>query len=239
MPTAYTEPTEYAARLDDVLEITLRGVADPAFWQRHLAPLGLTVPPGEAASVRISGASGRFRGLAFREVSASVTVAPPEGAPTFPDHAYLLRATNSNRLFAFVERAIFSTPYEFARCAIEDAPAQVTVARDGVSLLTLAQDADADRARRAEAASWRGTVSLPPARAGASATHFFVAEIDGEATVSPFVPGQDRCYIDGSAEAPFALLAASGFQPREWTIRRAASHAKSKTYRRILPSPGS
>src|SRR5947207_14645228 len=102
---------KWAADLAHVREVSLRGTADLAFWQDRLAKEELAPAADDGhAHLLIIAADLKFIGVRFREVSFSVLV-ERRGEGTGSDAAFLVRAFNSCRFFAFSERVFFSTPY--------------------------------------------------------------------------------------------------------------------------------
>src|SRR5262245_46140651 len=105
------KPVQWAAELAHVREVSLLGTADLAFWKARLLKENLRPAEQDGqAQLVISAADSKYRGVRFRELSFSVRVSWLEER-TRPDAAYLVRAFNSCRLFAFLERVFFSTPY--------------------------------------------------------------------------------------------------------------------------------
>src|SRR5688500_10435635 len=104
-------PIRYVAKLHQVREVSLLGVADLDYWTRVLEREGL-VPAAvdNRAQVLIVAAAAKFIGLRFCEISFSVLVASPDHGTT-GDACYLVQAFNSRRFFAFCERTFYSTPY--------------------------------------------------------------------------------------------------------------------------------
>src|SRR6476469_906991 len=97
------QPIRWAAELSHVKEVSLRGVAELEYWGRRLEPEGLApLERNGAAEVLVIAAEGRFHGITFREVSFSVSVVPPQDVKA-SEAAYLLRAYNSSRFFAWCE----------------------------------------------------------------------------------------------------------------------------------------
>ena len=102
---------KWAAELVHVQEVSLLGTADIAFWKDRLLKENLLPDEsGDQAQLLIIAANSEYMGVRFRELSFSVLVSRLE-AGVRQDAAYLVRAFNSCRLFAFCERVFFSTPY--------------------------------------------------------------------------------------------------------------------------------
>lgn len=231
------EELKWAARLSGVREVTVVGTAELGYWRERLRGEGLEPLESEGrAVVQIIGAEGRFLGLVFREVSFSVPVKsrhPELGSAG----AYLLRAYNSRRFFAWCERTLFSTPYDFGTCEVvagEGRP-HVRVERAGTELFTAEFGAGGDRVvLRSGVEGFCGPVYLPRNSAvDGTEGRFFVAEVRGETTVSEFDSARDRVEVcvPGAGHA-LEPLVESGFVATEWQVRLSAEHAKSRTMQR-------
>src|SRR5262249_27557184 len=95
---------KWAAELAHVREVSLLGTADLAFWKdRLLKEELLPVQSDGRAQLLIIAADSKFMGVRFRELSFCVSVSRPDGGIR-QDAAYLVRAFNSCRFFAFCER---------------------------------------------------------------------------------------------------------------------------------------
>jgi hypothetical protein len=225
---------KYIASLDHVLEVTLQGSADLAWWRTQLKPEGLFPTPDsrQRARIWISGASSRFRGIRFRELSITVHVTRVEGATT-SDGLFLPHAFNSSRLFTFFERHWFHIPYVHAGVEVAANPYRMS-ARGGSEILlkaslneTYQRDAEPDRME-----SWEGPIYLPAAgtSSGVPRRHFFAC-LAGKTTSLAFVPERDTLAIHRVTQFPvLEWLLASGFQAETWAIRPDARHARSKTF---------
>jgi hypothetical protein len=238
-------PVKFVAALKGVREVSLLGTADLSYWQEALAKEGLA-PAGRegAAQVMVIAADARFRGIAFREVSFSVLVAPPANVPA-REAAYLVAAFNSRRLFALSERVFFSTPYRHADLTVSASPpVAIEVRRRGRLHFAARMATDAaDPAGRVSGESeggWEGPVFVPSGGgASRAAGKYFIARISGRTGRRPFVESRDSFTIMSSRQdAVFAALRDSGFAPREWAVRVDAEHAKSNTYARTAPPTG-
>ncbi len=231
-----TTTIRWAAQLQGVREVSLRGTAEWAYWQRRLADEGLSpADVGGRASIAIVSAEGKFAGVRFREVSVSVVLEPARDAaqgPTF----FLEQAFNSNWFFAACERYLFSTPYTHATVSVESAaPTSVEVARQGRTLFRTAQRSDdhtAGRPSAERAEDWTAAILLPCGRcARRRPRKMFYARIGGSTRISPFLSDRDELTLAPQERADvFAALQASQFTPTEWIVRESASHAKSHTY---------
>src|SRR5690242_16264692 len=108
----------YVAEVTRVREVSLLGSADPGLWRERLSKENLVPAEREGrAEILIVGASMRFLGIRFTEVSFSVLVSGHEGAAG-DGGAFLVQAFNSSRLFAWCERVLFATPYLHGDCHI-------------------------------------------------------------------------------------------------------------------------
>ena len=230
------KPPKFVAVLNGVREVSLRGLADAGCWGplMRAADLQLARKNGQA-QVLLSAVESRYMGIAFRELSISLLVRHPEGHATGNCY-YLACAFNSSRLFAFVERTYFRTPYFPARIEV-DVRLPVSFAanrRDGLLVSAkMAPDASAPRDPiRCGDESWEGPIFLPPSRgAGRRQRKWFAARLAGDTQVYPFVPQRDEVEVIPSRGHPVVqLLAESDFAGQEWIVRESAIHARSKTY---------
>jgi hypothetical protein len=238
-------PVKWVAELAHVREVSLLGTADLAFWKDRLREEDLR--PAETdgqAQLLIIATDAKYLGVRFRELSFSVLVLRhEEGARR--DAAYLVGAYNSVRLFAFVERVFFSTPYAYGDVrASASLPASnhLLKNREVVFRAEMAADGSGtgrEPSRRGED-GWEGPVFLPRKRCGRGRpAKLFFARLRGDTRAYPFLPSKDSVAIrplaDGGA---LQALRDSHFVAKEWIIREDAAHAKSKTYRRtdVLPA---
>jgi hypothetical protein len=225
---------QYQTTIDNVREVILIGAADPAFWQRQLAGEGLTPFLAEgAALVTITALSSTFRRLRFEEMTVAISVC--EGADkSAPDGFFLAHAFNSRRLFALAERVFFRTPYFPGRIAVHDQPpAAIRLTLDSALVIDAAMSGARDPKERDDEL-WEGVIYLPRrlARNQAVGERFF-ARMGGQTAVYPFLPASDRCHIrPRQDDHGLQWLADSRFSPAEWRLRRGATHARSRTFRR-------
>lgn len=227
---------QWAAQLTHVREVSLLGTADLTCWQDRLKAEGLlpTARDGRA-QVLVVAAAAKFLGVPFRELSFSVLVCRQENA-TRQDGAYLVRAFNSCRLFAWCERVFFSTPYDCGDVRVSAAcPASIQLTRGGEVLLRAEMRADLtspDRlpSRKGED-GWEGPVFLPTRPKPGGGGRWFYARLQGQTETYPFLPGEDTVTIRPApgAEVLQALLD-SHFVATGWAVRADAAHAKSRTY---------
>ncbi len=226
---------KYVADLKHVREVSLLGTADLAFWEGRLREEGLAPAAQDGkAQLLVIAAAAKYLGLPFREVSFSVLVAGHAQA------AFLVRAFNSSRLFAFCERAFFSTPYHPGDVRVSAAvPTSVEVSAGG-ALFRAEMQADASALAREPSRSgedgWQGPVFLPGGRGGKG--NLFFARLHGHTRAYPFLPSRDAVTVRPAPGAgALQALVDSPFAGKEWVIREDAEHAKSKTYRRAAVLP--
>ncbi len=229
---------KYDVVVSPVREVSLRGSADLAFWRERLAKEG--VFPAEVAglaSLLICAAEARFMGLTFRELSISVFVSRTRSGAT-RDGAFLVHAFNSNRFFAFVERTLFQTPYHHGRVVVDvELPAKAEVTLAGEAVLRMEMDRGEVAAGRIplrdELDGFEGPIFLPGAPVGKPIQgRLFFGKLNGSTQVFPFL-SSDSLHIRPTANCPvLQWLVDSRFTGEEWSIRRDATHGKSKTTRR-------
>jgi hypothetical protein len=229
---------KYIAEISPVREVALLGDADLAWWQGRLRSEGLEPQARDGrAQVLLIGTSARFRGIAFRELSVSVTVTAPAGSDR-QDADFLAGAYNSSRLLAWCERTFFSTPYVHGdvEVQIEPSPA-LRLSERGEAILS-AKFADcAPGTRRLPQSdgdgAWCGALHLPSGDSGRGTSKLFFARLVGHTQTYDFA-GEDKLVLRPAPNYPtLRNLVESGFTPRQWSVRAAAIHARSKTY----PSP--
>ncbi len=155
-----------------------------------------------------------YMGVRFRELSLSLLL---DGA-----HGLLVYAFNSNRVFAFIERQMFHTPYYHA--AITVTARQIRLEAQGSPLLDARLPDTATVERTAdECLEWR--LALPTTKL----QHFY-ARLEGH---TEYYAGGTLQHFD-HFDAPPALvyLRQSNFRLHTWSVRPTARHSKSKTYTR-------
>lgn len=222
-----------------VREVSLVGAANLSYWRGKLAMHDLHPSQSDRrATMMLSACEARFKGIRFRELSISVFVAREPGSPS-RDGVLLLRAFNSIRFFAWVERTFFATPYYFQRIALSpDAPAFLRLGGSNEPIVeALMGDRfsnDADQSSPTTVGDWQGPIFLPNLRdASNPASRLFFASLTGECQALAFDAARDRFCLGPSVSDPIVpLLTAAEFEPREWILRTAATHGKSKTIRR-------
>ena len=229
--SAINPPVKYIATITGVREVMLRGTADLGFWQRQLAGTGLSPLTQEGqAQVVISAIAASFQGLPFRELCVSMLVddvlAPGREA------YYLVHAFNSSRMFALIERTCFSTPYFPADLHVATEPSPVVeLAGASGPLFRAALPSPAPTAAT-RYQCWEGRLYLPPASSKPGGPgKWFAARLEGETQVLDFTPA-DTLTIAPGAPPILQSLRESGFRGQQWSVRSAATHARSKTFSR-------
>ncbi|MHC4845805.1 MAG: hypothetical protein ACYTCU_06560 [Planctomycetota bacterium] len=216
----------------DVTELSLTGLADPEPWAELVAREGLRLHVVEGrAPVLLLGCSTTFKGIRFREVSVSAFVSD-SGDGSTRDGAFMVQAFNSVRFFAFVERRVFKTPYEFAdvRVSADDAVAMSVRKRD--ELVVRAEMTGPARETAPGEDGWEGPIFLPRPAGNRGKRKVFFAKLEG-ASRSVAFRDADRLEFGQAAKHPvFGLLTASRFAPQAWQYRTGAVHSRTKSFAR-------
>ena len=227
---------KYVAELAHVREVSVLGAADLRFWVERLRGEGLTpVEHAGRARVLVVASSSRFFGARFRELSFSVFVRQPD-ASEGSDAAFLVQAFNSSRFFAWSERTWFSTPYRHGMIDVDvGLPVAMRLGLEGQTVFSALMSRDPRRSpSRSGSEGFAGSIFLPRGTSEKSASgRLFFAKIEGETQAYPFL-STDTLTISPSVDCPILrALIESHFVVDEWLIRCDASHAKSKTFRRM------
>lgn len=240
-------PVKYVAELSHVREVSLLGTANLAYWRDRLATESLTPADQDGnAQLLIVAAEMRFMGIRFRELSFSVVVSRQDGAAAregMAGGAYLVRAFNSRRFFAFCERAFFSTPYCHGDVRVATAlPASIRLIQGGEAVFAAEMREDPSAPPREPPREpsrigedgWEGPVFLPArGRTNDARGKWFFAKIQGQTHTYPFVHPADCLTIKpGRDGGILQALLDSQFTGTQWSIRQDATHAKSRTYPR-------
>lgn len=171
-------PRKFDVVVSPVREVTLVGRADLGHWQRNLAVHGLhPTDANGSAEMLLSSCEARFKGIRFRELSVSVFVTQFAGGRT-RDGAFLLRAFNSIRFFAFVERTMFRTPYYPQQVALDpQVPAFMRLGDAAQPVLHAAMNKNPATSGRAAASRDARRLARPdlPARSSQSPSEFAAA----------------------------------------------------------------
>ncbi len=226
-------PAPYIAELHDAQEVTLVATADLGFWRDQLQEENLFPHDRHGqAELLISAVSSRYRGVKFKELSIGAFVSDrPDG--TSRDGFYLASAFNTSRLFSFIERFCFQTPYRHARIEIgaQSSPSFKLIA--GAVTLLHAEKSAVSSAARTSQETWEGRIYLPRCRTRKSAQgKLFFARISGHTEAYSFAPASDIFALNPNGPAAIRWLLESQASGVEWHIRRQATHARSKTYDR-------
>lgn len=230
---------QYAAQLNHVREISLYAAADLGYWTERLREEDLTpIDRDGQAQLMVIAAAGKFMGLSFRELSFSVAAHPVGGNPALPG-AYLIRAFNTRRFFAFCERVFFSTPYHYGdvRLAYDSGDA-IQLFHEGQPLFSAQLNSKNPAETRAPVqeriAGWQGPIFLPElGKTRRRRPKLFHATIRGHTRIYPFLSEYDLLVIQPpSPSHVLQMLVDSHFMATEWHVRDDAFHAKSKTYPR-------
>jgi hypothetical protein len=238
-------PIKWAAEVAHVREVALLGTADLAFWKDRLLRENLLPAERDGqAQLLIVAADMKYFGIRFRELSFSVLVSPSQEG-IGPDAAYLVRAFNSRRLFAFCERVFFSTPYYYGDVRVSASfPASIHLVEKAEIVFRAEMDANASGPGREPShtgeAAWDGPVFLPERGRGKGRQgNVFFARIRGHTQTYPFLPARDSLMFTPSADSEvFQALKESHLVAKEWAVREDATHAKSKTYKGADVFPG-
>jgi hypothetical protein len=215
---AVERPTRYVASLEHVREVSLLGSADLRFWTDRMRSAAVApLARDGCAEVMVVGASARFRGVPFTELSFTITVGD--------NAAFLVQAFNSVRFFAWSERVFFSTPYVHAGVEVSAGNRPSCVLRTGGCEAFEARMAAIPAKETLAGEVWKGEVYLPDRE------KMFHAVLAGDTRRRAFDPS-DRLSMRGGSPIIRALVE-SDFVPREWIVRSDARHRKSKTCRRL------
>jgi hypothetical protein len=230
---------KYVAELKNVSEVALLGTADLSFWADKLEKEALSpVACDNRAQIVLSAVDSRYMGIAFRDFSVSISVRP-QGDCAGEDAYFLAHAFNSSRLFAFTERAFFSTPYDHAAIQVNARlPVSFQVIDNQDVVLQAEMREDHTTGGRAPSQSgdhtFEGPVFLPGIGRGThSSGKLFLAKIDGTAQTFPFDPARDLLVLKASPRHQILQwLIESRFTGKEWIVRESGTHAKSRTFNR-------
>lgn len=225
----YSVPAKikYVAEVKDVREVTLLANADLTYWRENLKNEGF-VPYDDngKAELMISSADLVWKGMRSQEVSVCINVCCNN--KNKPDGYFLIHAFNSSRLFAFIERNVFHTPYYYGQIRILDQiPVSVVVSTNEETVLAIHMSENR-LPERVETRQWDGPVFLPrPQGKKNDKGKLFFARISGLTDVYSYQPSSDLIRLQG---LELQMLRESGLAGKEWQIRKNAAHAKSKTY---------
>jgi hypothetical protein len=227
------------AEAPHVREVSLLGSADLAFWRERLRTENLVPAERDGeAQIMIVGATMKFMGIRFTEISVSVLLSGHDGA-TGKAGAFLVQDFNSSRLFAWCERVLFATPYLHARCHVSvSSPISIQLVLGAELAFRAEMQPDSKKSQRQPSRmreeSWEEPVFLPRnGRGHAAKGRFFFARMKGQTAAYAFSQAADVLSVAPTQQAGiFRALLDSGFTGEEWGLHEDATHGKSKTYAR-------
>ncbi len=225
-------PTRYPVTISDVREVMAIGRADLAYWREQLEPEALWLRAVEGqAEIAITATSALWFGIAFRELTVSVSISRhPDGSTH--DGFFLMQAYNNRSSFAWVERMMFKTPYDSGDIDLTTGTACGLALRRGETLgLELRRGAGREMGPELEL-DWEGPI-LVPGRTEREPGRFFRARLAGRGRQAPFMPGVDTWVVEESgAVGVVRQLRESGFSPSLWQVRESAVHARTSSFDR-------
>ena len=144
----------------------------------------------------------------------------------------LLCAFTTSRIFAWCERAIFSTPYSHGDCRVlVHGHPSVRLDVQNERVLSAQMSSLERPPLRVGNESWEGPVFLPR-RSTTDHGRVFFGSLRGHTVVYPFSNDDGFALEPSAGGGVLKPLADSGFHPQEWAVRADAIHGKSKTYSR-------
>ena len=220
----------FVAVVQHVKEATLVLHADLAFWQARLRGTGLhPYNAGGQAELALSATALAWQGSRTREFTLGLTVSR-QPAGDRRDGLYLVHAFNSSRLFAFIERTFFQTPYYPAEITVAAGPPAPFTVGDARGSACQAAMAAARAPATVQDEDWRGPIYL----GGTAARRYFIARLAGSTAVYPFLPGVDTLTLAPHPATPaFGWLVDSHAAGAEWRLRVDAVHARSRTFTEV------
>ncbi len=213
-----------------VREVSLAGLADLDDWQKRLQPQALfPFATDDRVEVLITAAVLRWMGRRTTELTISLPVMEQPGA-SVPDGMLLMQAFNSSRLFAWIERTFFSTPYDLGHIQLDDrVPARISLSDQSGTMIDLRQ-APGAVLQHSQDEDWQDRIYIPRRGNDRHETgKYFVARLAGftevyaaDATTVALVPR--------SQWPALQWLLDSNWTPTAWRIRHDAVHARSRTF---------
>jgi hypothetical protein len=219
----------FIVQVPHVKEVTLAAEADWAYWRDRLRGEALfPFRQDNKAHLMISATELHSMGRRTNELTIGLIVCERPSADS-PDALFLVHAFNSSRLFAWVERTFFSTPYYRGRLQVDaQLPVKIRL-EDRAGLILQAHMTAAPKPATTSDELWQGKIYLPRRQAK---TQYFVAKLGGLTDIYSFAPA-DTFQMNTRPEHPaFQWLRESDLACRAWRIRTDATHARSKTYAR-------
>lgn len=225
---AAPSPQPYTIVLEKVQEVCLLGRADLDYFTRLLAPEGLhpTVREG-FAEVMMCAVDSVYGGTRYVEAPLSVFTSEVAGGAE-RSGAFLLRAYNTSRFFAWVERVRNHAPYYHAKIprGYHKAQSYLTLMYHGKSVLD-ARMSGKSEGSLADVSVFEGPLQFPVSLAprGSKGVQMW-AKLEGELIRYPFVAGQDTMEIGAASIDSYAqILRDSHFEPQEWLLREVGRHS--------------
>lgn len=228
-----TSKIKIAALVHNVTEVSLLGTADLDYWRKRLEPEQLEPVAAEGkAQLLLIAAEAKFLGLRFRELSFSLLARDVSGLTNLSG-SYLIRAYNSRRSFAWIERTFFHTPYYCDDVIVESEPPSFALGAPSRRLAAKLDYSSKNPNEVYELNTWQGPIFLPRSSGTTTAeSKLFFARVWKGRVKIPFDQNGDKFFMNDASETPCAEWQASNFSPRTWVCGTEASHAKSKPYTR-------
>lgn len=201
-----------------------------SFWQARLSSHGLFpfTTTGQA-DVVISATALYSMGRHTHELTIGVPACERPAADSF-DGMFLVQAFNSSRLFAWIERTFFSTPYDLGHIQLDDhVPARISLADQDGPMIDLHQ-APGAVLQHSQDEDWQGRIYLPRRTAeGGGPGKYFVARLAGFTEVY----SADATKVQLTPRPQWRALQwllDSNWMPTTWRVRQDAIHARSRTF---------
>lgn len=223
---------KYIAEIKGGREVTLIGTADYEYWKdalvrEQLAPVQIS----NRAELLLSAVELTWMGVRFRELSVSISVQEVnEPAKT---GVYLAAAFNTSKVFSFIERHWFHTPYRHAQVSVSMRDRWSFQLTDHANTILQAKRLGTTTPKECDTL-WEGAIYLPKRKSGAQKRfEVFFAKLSGRTEIAPFKDSLDLIQLAASKRDPILQsLSDSRFTGIEWRVRSNATHARSKTYER-------
>lgn len=220
----------FIVNVPHVKEVSLTGQADLSYWQARLSPHGLFpfTTTGQA-DVVISATALYSMGRHTNELTIGVPACERPAADSF-DGMFLVQAFNASRLFAWIERTFFSTPYDLGHIQLDDrVPARISLADQGGAMIDLRQASGA-LLQHSQNEDWQGRIYLPRRgndRRGSG--RYFVARLAGFTEM--YAADAATVVLASRPQWPaLQWLLDSNWTPTTWRVRHDAVHARSRTF---------
>jgi hypothetical protein len=228
------KPVKYIAVVKGAREVTLIGSAEYDYWAARLLSDNLEPESRNGrAEVILSAVQLKWMGVSFREFSVSISV--HDRVEPSIDGIYLVSAFSTSRMFAFIEKHHFRTPYCHSNIDVSvQAPWSLQLF-DGVNPVIKSERHDAGDVESCDE-TWEVRIFLPNgARGSKPSDKLLFARLSGATQMASFSAASDSLNLTPSNQhAVVQSLVDSGFTGTEWRVRSNATHARSKTYRRSI-----